>query len=77
MKEAAKTTKNNAMEIWDFTQQLVKILFALSIVCLGAYAVFIGKIETHMLIKQIALIVSGICTVLSGTALEFKTIMRK
>jgi hypothetical protein len=77
MKEAKEKTTKNIKDVIEFVKQLVKILFALSIIGLGFYAVVVGKTEADMLIKQIALVVSGMCAVTNGFYMLFKTIMRK
>lgn len=76
MTEKIKQANSQAKEVLEFAIQLAKILFTLSIIGLGIYALVIG-LDTHMLIKQIALVVSGVCTALSGLAALYKTVMRK
>lgn len=73
MKEATEKTKNNVKDVWEFGLWLARILFALAITGLGVGAVVIGKCEVHTLIKEIALVVSGLCAVVDGIALLYKT----
>lgn len=76
MTEKVKQANAQVKEVIEFCAQLARVLFTLSIIGLGAYAVLLG-IDTLMLIKQLAFVVSGTCAVMSGTIQLYKTLMRK
>ena len=77
MTEKIKQANTQAKEILQFAKQMLQILFTLSILGLGIYAIALGKLDTDTLIKQIALVVSGVCTLLAATGQLYKIVMRK
>lgn len=71
-----KPTKGSIKNAVLFVKRLFLTLSALSITGLGGMAAYIGMHETHMLIKQIALIVSGVCALVDGLILLFRALMK-
>lgn len=59
-----------------FAKRLIMVLTALSVIGLGLAAAYIGRYETTVFIKQVALIVSGLLAACDGLYLLYKALMR-
>lgn len=71
-----RPAKQTVGDLFLFVKRLAIVLTALSVIGLGITAAYIGKFETTMLIKQVALIVSGLLATLDGMYLLYKALMK-
>ena len=59
MTEKIKQANTQAKEILQFAKQMLQILFTLSILGLGIYAIALGKLDTDTLINLLDELIPG------------------
>ena len=69
--------KENVNELATFVKRLFFTVSGFSIAGLGGFAAWIGLYETSMLIKEVALVTSGVCAFSDGMYVVYKALMRK
>ena len=74
MVKQIKEAANNGLQ---FAKQLATVITAISVLGLGAYAVYLGRSKIALMLGSAALIFSGILACVVGLGLLYKALMRK
>lgn len=74
MVKEVKQAKSNAVE---FSKHLAGTLVALSLLSLGAYAVWDGRYKTKLAIGSVALLFAGAVNVIVGCVILYRVLMHK
>lgn len=72
MIQKAKEVKSNTVE---FSKKLAGMIVAVSLLALGAYAVYLGHFKTHEAVYTIALLFAGAINMLVGLCALYKALM--